>query len=165
MNSDWDRGTNEEQMVQIADNNNLNDQDREDFYNAVRKFRRRDWEHKACFANSQQWMTDSVLSEELNYEEGYVVLRDVAECGIPIQHAWLRWRGKILDLTLGYSSKVVPEDYYAYFKPDRARGLEVVRRSIQEQGRWDSITHIVGLLNDDEKEEMIKVRDMVFGLA
>jgi hypothetical protein len=157
-----ERPSNKEQMIQIADNNNLVGEDREDFFNAVRGFGGRSWQHKACYANSQDFFMDQdyLGDNDLLYEEGYVIHR----LGVPIQHAWLRWGGKVLDLTLGFDNEIVPENYFPYFDPDRNRGLEVVRASLRNQGMWDTVIQS-GELTEKDFERFNEVRDKVFGLV
>lgn len=47
---------------------------------------------KQCFYNCQRFVVNTFLSVE--YHEGWVTSI------IPIEHAWIKWNGQIIDLTL-----------------------------------------------------------------
>lgn len=131
-----DRGTNESQMVRIAENCNLSEEKKKRFYDAVKKFEGRDWRGKGCFPASQQFLTDSILSDELEYREGYCT-----RMGIPIQHSWLSWGGQILDLTYGENGIVNEANYFPYFEGDNEESHRIVARNISANGRWDTIMY------------------------
>jgi hypothetical protein len=47
---------------------------------------------KSCFENCQRFVMHTML--DVRYTEGYAVSM------IPVEHAWLTWNGRIIDLTL-----------------------------------------------------------------
>ena len=50
---------------------------------------------KQCFRNAQRFLLHApAVGVDVEYREGWALLM-----GIPIQHAWLSYRGKVLDLT------------------------------------------------------------------
>lgn len=157
------RGPNSQQMFSIAKNHNMTRKEKKKFYRAVNKFRGRDWVWKACYANSQQFLTDSALSGELSYREGFV-----STLGTQLRHAWLEWRGKVLDLTLGAKQKINEDDYYAYFIGDNERSLEVVRKNILFFKSWTSLDDdssfiLNPALTPDERARMDEAMESVYG--
>lgn len=62
---------------------------------------------KQCFANCQRFALDSSHDLDVEYREGYVVTV------IPMEHAWLVYKGKVLDLTLDPDREVQYLDSYA----------------------------------------------------
>ena len=54
---------------------------------------------KQCFMNCQRFILEGLL--EVEYREGWV------QTLIPMEHAWLIYKGKVLDLTLNSSRDVV----------------------------------------------------------
>lgn len=146
------RGENTEQMLKIAENCNFTDEEKEEFYKAVEKHTGHTWIYKACFANSQDFFLRDDL-KGLVYEEGYC---NSSNAG-PIQHAWLRWNGKILDLTLGFDGKVEEKDYRPYFSKGGDEGRDVVRRQIKEHKEWNTLTHIPSALSDEDFERVKSV--------
>lgn len=73
---------------------------------------------KQCFANCQRFALARLL--EVEYREGWV------HTVIPIQHAWLVYRGEILDLTLDPGRDV--EYLESYAVPLEEVALAAVRR-------------------------------------
>lgn len=158
-NFDPSRGSNVQQMYGIAKNHSMTRKEKKKFYRAVKKFYGRDWVWKACYANSQQFLTDSALSGELSYREGFV-----STSGTPLRHAWLEWRGKVLDLTLGAKYKINEDDYFAYFTGDNERSLEVVRKNILFFESWTCLDDDLNpVLTPEERARMDEVMESVYG--
>ncbi len=70
-------------------------------------FHRQGWRPlvKQCFANCQRFALNTGLDVE--YREGWVVIL------IPMAHAWLIYKGEVLDLTLDLNQEVQYLDSYA----------------------------------------------------
>jgi hypothetical protein len=159
MNIQLERGSNVSQMGRIAKNCGLSRKQSKKFYRAVKPASIRPWRWKGCYLASQQFLMDSSLGKELEYREGYCWNPDL---GTHIQHAWLDWKGTILDLTYGYDREVNPENYHPYFKGDHKRSCEVVRKLWIDFGSFDSIANY-GLLSEQEQAVFFQVRNDIFG--
>lgn len=158
--SEWSRGPNIEQMHSIAENHEMNRNEKRKFFRAVRLSNIPDWEDAACFGNSQIFFLFSKLSKELSYREGFVTGFDH---NIPIRHGWLEWRGKILDISLGTRRKIVESDYHPYFTGSRSRGLEVVIANLK-LGCEDCISpEFNPVLTDDERNAITSLCERAYG--
>lgn len=87
---------------------------------------------KNCFMNSQQffldcWRRKPELFERLEYHEGYVVTI------LPLEHAWLKLDGEVLDLTLdpGIGREYLRSHTY---------GSEEVLKHVVKTGTWGPVS-------------------------
>jgi hypothetical protein len=58
---------------------------------------------KQCFSNCQRFILGAIgteLEQHLEYREGW------ATVSIPMEHAWLLYKGEVMDMTLGPNAKV-----------------------------------------------------------
>lgn len=75
---------------------------------------------KQCYMNCQKLILRTHLPD-LEYWEGW------SDRIIPFDHAWLLWRGEIIDLTLEPETKYPVSNYRGYMVP-RDEVLQVLRR-------------------------------------
>ena len=81
---------------------------------AIRRFGFRP-QAKQCFANCQRFVTQNNLDAnplDVEYREGYITVI------IPLEHAWLLYKGEILDLTLGPDRDIQYNDSFGYSAAD-----------------------------------------------
>jgi len=92
---------------------------------AIRKLRMRP-QMKECFMNCQKfYIFDlTIPDEDIIYHEGWI------ETIIPLQHAWLEWKGQIIDLTLNKYEKDIK-----YLKSNTYSRTEV-RAAVVKHGVW-----------------------------
>ena len=143
------RGENINQMFNIAVNNNLSEEECRTFFDAVLNLSARQWADKVCYANTQEFMLYSNMSDELIYVEGHV---QIMNGFIAIPHSWLEWNGKVLDLTLGYHDMVDPNNYTPYFRADNERAQSVIRKAIEENSSYNAVVHNLDLLTEEERD-------------
>jgi len=112
------RGPNTKQMIKIAENSGFSTKEKKAFYRAVRKYKGEKWLWQQCYLNSQDFFRDSELGvekrDELDYREGFFVNGK----GWTVPHAWLEWRGKVLDLTYAIDNPTDPQKYIAYYEKE-----------------------------------------------
>lgn len=77
---------------------------------------------KSCFENCQRFVIDTTL--DVQYHEGYVISM------IPMEHAWLTWNGKIVDLTIPDVQEYLKSNVYTW---------EQITRSIVRTGVFGPI--------------------------
>jgi hypothetical protein len=115
---------------------------------------------KCCYMNSQRFVVGNYhkgAGLDLEYREGWAI-----GCIVPVQHAWLLYKGEVLDLTLDSSKTqylqscavdveevlehmiktrvygpVLTEEQYQQISPwrDASRDLEILNRLLAEKFR------------------------------
>jgi len=97
----------------------------EEIKHAIREMHMRP-KMKECYMNCQKlYVFDNTIpDEDIEYHEGWV------ETIIPLQHAWLKWKGQIVDLTLNSNEKDIK-----YLKSN-AYTRQEVRAAVVKHGVW-----------------------------